>query len=138
MVVDDSDEADNLNLGKEGELCPGLLFTPSLLSNRDTFVTESLGLPSMMSLSLFSFISFTLALLAALPPAAFPVEGFRLVPHWSSMGELDLELALSNDEDGEEEVAVAPGKLFSLAAVTGELGDDVFALVLSLAFSTDR
>ena len=76
---------DSLNLGKAGELevGPCLLFDalfPSLevlLSSRDTFVTESFGLPSIMSLSLFSLINFTLLpltlllllpLLVLLPP----------------------------------------------------------------------
>ena len=72
----DSDEAnaavDNLNFGKAGEeeVCPCLLLElPSLevLSSRDTLVTESLGLPSMMSLSLFSLINLTLLPLPLLP-----------------------------------------------------------------------
>ena len=67
-------------------------------------------------------------------------EGFfvRLLPHWSIMGELDLELALSNDEDGEEEVAVVPALPLSVAA-DGELGEEeVLVTVRSAAFSTDR
>ena len=64
---------DSLNLGKAGEfeVGPCLLFAlfPSLevlLSSRDTFVTESFGLPSIISLSLFSLINFTLLLLTLL------------------------------------------------------------------------
>ena len=61
-------------------------------------------------------------------------------------GELDLELALSKDEEGEEDVPVAPAMLFSLPpagfepAAAGELGDDdlLLLLVLSAAFSTDK
>ena len=60
-------------------------------------------------------------------------------------GELDLELALSKEDDGEEDVAVAPVMLFSLPAVAagpaaaGELGEeDLLLLVLSAAFSTDK
>ena len=63
-------------------------------------------------------------------------------------GELDLELALSKDEEGEEDVPVAPVKPFSLPAAAapvppaaaGELGEDdlLLLLVLSAAFSTDK
>ena len=62
-------------------------------------------------------------------------------------GELDLELALSKDEEGDEDVPVAPAMLFSLPppatvvpAAAGELGDDdlLLLLVLSAAFSTDK
>ena len=71
---DDNDPVDNLNFGKAGEeeeeVCPCLLLElPSLevLSSRDTLVTESLGLPSMMSLSLFSLINLRLLPLPLLP-----------------------------------------------------------------------
>ena len=70
---DDNDPVDNLNFGKAGEeeeVCPCLLLEiPSLevLSSRDTLVTESLGLPSIMSLSLFSLINLRLLPLPLLP-----------------------------------------------------------------------
>ena len=62
------------------------------------------------------------------------------------MGEFDLELALSKDEDGDEDVAVAASLADpAVAAVAtmpdeGEFGDEVLLLllVLSAAFSTDK
>ena len=68
----DDDMVDNLNFGKAGEeeVCPCLLLAlPSfVLSCRDTLVTESLGRPSIMSLSLFSLINLTLFPLLPLLP----------------------------------------------------------------------
>ena len=65
---------DSLNFGKAGEfeVGPCLLFAlfPSelevLLSSLETFVTESFGLPSIISLSLFSLINFALLLMTLL------------------------------------------------------------------------
>ena len=54
-------------------------------------MTDSLGRPSIMSLSLLSLINFALFNFLAL---------FR---DWSVIGELDLELALSKEEGGDEE-----------------------------------
>ena len=74
------------------------------------------------------------------------------------MGEFDLELALSKDEDGDEDVVVpvtslwpddpdpgvAPDPVVTMPppdpADEGELGDEVLLLllVLSAAFSTDK
>ena len=62
---------------------------------RGTLVTESLGRPSMMSLSLLSLINFALAFFEAL-----------LAKDCSVMGELDLELALSKEEGEEDDILV--------------------------------
>ena len=58
---------------------------------------------------------------------------------------MDRELALSNDEEGEDEVAVVPALPLSMTA-DGELGEEeeepeqpILALrVLSAGFSTDK
>ena len=93
----DMDAVDSLNFGKAGEepedeFGPCLLFALTSLevpSSRDTFVTESLGRPSIMSLSLlFSLINLTLLLLLLLLLPLLllvmlepePDEDFRLFP----------------------------------------------------------
>ena len=88
-VVGASPPPDSLNLGTKGFAAAAAPPT----SGRGTLVTDSLGLPSMMSLSLFSLINLAL--------------GFLLVCSCSVMGELDLELALSKEEGDDSEVAVA-------------------------------
>ena len=125
--------AESLNLGKaalefdDGELeKPGLPFS---FSKRDTLVTESLGRPSMISLSLFSLMNLTLL---------FEV-GFRCPPNCSIMGELERELALSNEEGEEDVGALSLEAGLAELELVGELGpEDLELFVLSEAFSTDR
>ena len=118
-----ADPVDNLILGIIG----GLLLASS---GRGTLVTDSLGLPSIMSLSLLSFINFALF-------------NFLAFKDWSVIGELDLELALSKEEGGDEEDifveatdTIAPSPELDC----GELGiEDVFEVFdLSAVFSTER
>ena len=63
-----------------------------------------------------------------------------MAAHRRALGQLDRELALSNDEEGEEDVAVVPALPLSMTA-DGELGDEepvLVLMVLSAAFSTDK
>ena len=84
-----------------GSFILGIIGGLLLISGRGTFVTDNLGRPSIMSLSLLSLISFALDFFEA------------LLAKGSVMGEFDLELALSKEDGGDDEETFVGGKLLA-------------------------